>query len=169
MGLDLDLDLEFGPWLLNFSILGISSGHQAIVLAWVWATLIHSGCQTRLRIVPPRRCNDSEHNRAPPCHYDAVSSLSPHIASRIVNVRQCWMHLDSLLSHCLRALVAVKPGVSLTKNIHYSSIILFKWRGWPCPGPRVHVPGPRCISGSPSHVGSGSSPSVIIFPLSVFK
>ena len=109
---NLKLDLELR--LLNFSILGISSGHQAIVLAWVWATLIHSGCQTRLRIVPPRQCNDSEHNTAPPCYYDAVSCLIPHVASRIVNVRQCWMHLYSLLSHCLGALVAVKPSISLT-------------------------------------------------------
>ena len=87
----LDLDLEFEPCLLSFSILGISSGHQAIVLAWVWATLIHSGCQTRLRIVPPRRCNDSEHNRAPPCHYDAVSCLTSHCIPH----RKCPPVLDA--------------------------------------------------------------------------
>ena len=106
-------------------------------------------------------------NTARPRYYDAVSCLLPHIASRIVDVRQCRMHLDSLLmSHRLGALMAIKPGVGLTKCLVTQSLTR---RCSPCPGPPLRGPGPQCTSCSLSHAGSGFSPSEIIFPLFVFN
>ena len=68
---------------------------------------------------------------------------------------------------------------SLATNVWILPFILVKNRFyttpcdktyWPCPaecGLCVRAPGPRCISGNPSRVGSGSSLSEIVFPLFV--
>ena len=97
-----------------------------------------------------------------------------------------WPDLDTLC--CYFSWPNVRKGVfyllfcgidAKTKYGHVLPFILVKNRFyttpcdrtyWPCPaecGLCVRAPGPRCISGNPSRVGSGSSLSEIVFPLFV--